>query len=54
MLQSDIYGGVMDNRLMGDYEIEITIEAEVAEGDLSDAQRFVERIEHHLRMEGWL
>ena len=36
---SDIYGRVMDNRHVSDYEIEVSVEVEIAEGDLSDAQR---------------
>ena len=51
---SDIYGRVMDNRRVSDYEIEIPAEAEAAEKDLSDAQRFVERVEQLLQREGWL
>jgi len=51
---SDIYGRVMDNRYVSDYEIEIVIEVQAAEGDLSDSQRFDERIEQPLPMEGWL
>jgi uncharacterized protein (UPF0332 family) len=51
---SDIYGRVMANRHVGDYEIQLTIEPSVAQDDLRDAQRFVERVERHLRQEGWL
>ena len=51
---SDIYGRVMDNRRVSDYEIEIPIDAEVAKRDLSDAQRFVERVVQYLQQEGWL
>jgi uncharacterized protein (UPF0332 family) len=51
---SDVYGRVMDNRRVSDYEIEIPVDAEAAEKDLSDAQRFVERVEQLLRQEGWL
>ena len=51
---SDIYGRVMDNRRVSDYEIEIPADAEAAEKDLSDAQRFVERVEQLLQREGWL
>jgi uncharacterized protein (UPF0332 family) len=51
---SDIYGRVMDNRRVSDYEIEIPVDAEAAEKDLSDAQRFVERVEQLLQQEGWL
>jgi hypothetical protein len=34
--------------------IELPIEAGVAEKDLGDARRFVERAEQYLRQEGWL
>jgi len=44
----------MDNRHVGDYEIQLVIEAQVAQDDLRDAQRFVERVEQFLRREGWL
>jgi uncharacterized protein (UPF0332 family) len=51
---SRIYGRVMDDRHASDYEIEISADAEVAERDLGDSRLFVERIERHLRDEGWL
>lgn len=51
---SRIYGRVMDDRHVGDYEVELPIDAGVAEKDLSDARRFVERAEQYLRQEGWL
>lgn len=51
---SRIYGRVMDDRHLGDYEIGETITAEQAREDLDDAQRFVSRIETYLRKEGWL
>jgi len=44
----------MDSRHVSDYEIELSIDAEVAIRDLGDAQRFVERVEQFLRQEGWL
>jgi hypothetical protein len=34
--------------------IELPMEAGVAEKDLGDARRFVERAEQYLRQEGWL
>ena len=43
----------MDNGRVSDYEIEIPIEAEVAKRDLSDAQRFVERVVQFLQQERW-
>jgi len=51
---SDTYGRVMANRHVSDYEIQLTIEPDVAQDDLQDARRFVERVERHLRQEGWL
>jgi uncharacterized protein (UPF0332 family) len=51
---SDIYGRVMANRHVGDYEIQLTIEPNVAHDDLRRAQRFVERVKRHLQQEGWL
>ena len=51
---SRIYGRVMDDRLASDYEIEISVEAKVAERDLAEARLFVERIERHLQQEDWL
>ncbi|PKO21788.1 MAG: DNA-binding protein [Chloroflexi bacterium HGW-Chloroflexi-1] len=51
---SRVYGRVMDNRHVSDYEIELGVEAEVAGADLRDARRFVERAESLLRDEGWL
>jgi uncharacterized protein (UPF0332 family) len=51
---SRIYGRVMDNRHVSDYEIQLPIDAQAAEDDLHDARRFVERIEQLLQHEGWL
>jgi uncharacterized protein (UPF0332 family) len=51
---SRIYGRVMDNRHVSDYEIQLPIDAQGAEDDLHDARRFVERIEQLLQHEGWL
>ena len=50
---SDIYGRVMENRHVSDYEIEILIEKQVAARAMDDAHRFVERIEQYLDQEGW-
>ena len=38
----------MDDRRVSDYEVETPVEAEVAEKDLSDARRFVDRVEQLL------
>ena len=51
---SDVYGRVMENRHVSDYEIEVPVERQVAARALGDAQRFVERIEQFFRQEGWL
>jgi uncharacterized protein (UPF0332 family) len=50
----DIYGRVMDDRHISDYDVEALIEPERARVDLDDAHRFVNRIEGYLREEGWL
>lgn len=51
---SDIYGKVMDDRHLGDYEIKVTVTPAEAEKDLEDARRFVSRVEMYLQGEGWL
>ncbi len=51
---SRIYGRLMDNRHVSDYEVQLPIDAQVAEDNLHDARRFVERIEQILQQEGWL
>jgi len=51
---SDIYGRVMENRHVSDYEIELSIDSSVAADDLRDAQHFVNHVEEYLRREGWL
>ncbi len=51
---SDIYGRVMENRHTSDYDIELPVDAQAAQEDVKDAQRFVERIEVYLREAGWL
>ena len=45
----------MDDRHKGDYEIiESTMDQARAQTDLKDAQRFVQRVERYLKLEGWL
>lgn len=44
----EIYGRVMDDRHLSDYDVESSIEPERARADLNDAQRFVERIARYL------
>jgi uncharacterized protein (UPF0332 family) len=51
---SDVYGRVMENRHVSDYEIEVPVERQVAAKALEDAHRFVERSEQFFRQEGWL
>ncbi|MEJ2732277.1 MAG: HEPN domain-containing protein [Anaerolineae bacterium] len=51
---SDLYGRVMENRHVSDYEIEVPVERQVAARALDDAQRFVERVEQFFQQEGWL
>ncbi len=51
---SDIYGRLLDHREIGDYELFSVIDSQQAENDLSDAQRFVKRLEEMLSSEGWL
>jgi len=50
----DIYGRVMDDRHISDYDVEALIEADRARADLDDARRFVDRIEHYLKEGDWL
>lgn len=51
---SDIYGSLMDDRHIGDYDMDTKIEPEQAESDVQSARKFVARIETYLRQEGWL
>lgn len=51
---SRIYGRVMDDRHLGDYEVKRTVTADRAQRDLDDARHFVSRVEIFLRGEGWL
>jgi len=51
---SRIYGHVMDDRNIGDYDVEVPIEPKRAQADLEDARCFVQRIERYLHEEGWL
>lgn len=51
---SDIYGRVMENRHVSDYDVEVPTDPQVAADDLHDARCFVNRIEKHLQEEGWL
>jgi uncharacterized protein (UPF0332 family) len=51
---SDIYGSLMDDRHVSDYDMDTKIEPERAESDVESARKFVARIETYLRQEGWL
>ena len=51
---SDIYGDVMDARLVGDYDMTFEADPMLAKGKLEAARRFVERVAGYLRDEGWL
>jgi uncharacterized protein (UPF0332 family) len=51
---SDIYGSLMDDRHVSDYDMDGTIEPERAESDVQEARRFVARIEDFMRQDGWL
>jgi uncharacterized protein (UPF0332 family) len=51
---SDIYGSLMDDRHVSDYDMDTKIEPERAESDVQSAREFVARIETYLRQEGWL
>jgi uncharacterized protein (UPF0332 family) len=51
---SRIYGRVMDDRHLGDYEIERVITSEEARQDVEDAGRFVSRLEAYLKEVGRL
>jgi uncharacterized protein (UPF0332 family) len=51
---SDIYGSLMDDRHISDYDMDTKIEPERAESDVQSARKFVARIETYLRQEGWL
>lgn len=42
------------DREIGDYEYEITISKETAEGDILSAEKIANTIEAYLRKEGWL
>jgi len=51
---SGIYGRVMNDRHLGDYEIQQAITSDRATKDLEDARRFVNRVQAYLKGEGWL
>jgi uncharacterized protein (UPF0332 family) len=51
---SDIYGRLMDDRHVSDYDMDSTVAPERAEADVREAHQFVKRIETYLKQEGWL
>jgi uncharacterized protein (UPF0332 family) len=51
---SDIYGRLMDDRHISDYDMDTVVEPERVETDVKEARQFVERIETFLKQEGWL
>ncbi len=51
---SDIYGDVMDARIVGDYDMTFEAEPATTREKLEDARRFVERVSRYLEKEGWL
>jgi uncharacterized protein (UPF0332 family) len=48
----ELYGRVMDDRHISDYDVAASIEPDQVEADLADARRFVERIERFLQEDG--
>ena len=50
----EIYGRVMDDQHLSDYDIEATIEPDRANTDMEDARRLVHRIERYLQEGGRL
>jgi uncharacterized protein (UPF0332 family) len=51
---SDIYGRIMDDRQLGDYDLGMDVDAERARQDLADAVRFVADVSQYLTQGGWL
>lgn len=51
---SDIYGSLMDDRHVSDYDMNTTLEPERAESNVQSARKFVARIETYLSQAGWL
>jgi uncharacterized protein (UPF0332 family) len=50
----DIYGRIMDDRHVGDYDIEASIDPDRAQADLDEATQFVDRSERYLNERGLL
>jgi len=51
---SDIYGSLMDDRHVSDYDMDTSIKPEQAANDVESARKFVAHIEAYLRQGGWL
>jgi len=51
---SAIYGSLMDDRHVSNYDMDTRVEPERAATDVESARKFVARIETYLRQEGWL
>jgi uncharacterized protein (UPF0332 family) len=51
---SAVYGSLMDERHVSDYDMDTSIEPERAASDVEDARKFVARIETYLGQKGWL
>ena len=51
---SDIYGRIMGDRELGDYDLVTSIDEARAKLDLQDAKRFIQSVEEWLRKEHWL
>ncbi|NUM45435.1 MAG: HEPN domain-containing protein [Anaerolineales bacterium] len=51
---SDLYGRIMGNRHTSDYELESSINKEIARADLADAENFVTEITRWLKKDGWI
>jgi uncharacterized protein (UPF0332 family) len=50
----DIYGRIMDDRHVSDYDVESSINPDRAQTDLDDARRFVDRSVRYLNERGLL
>ena len=50
----DIYGRIMDDRHVSDYDVEASIDPDRAQTDVDDARRFVDRSVRYLNERGFL
>jgi uncharacterized protein (UPF0332 family) len=48
---SRVYGRLMDDRYLSDYEVALTIDPDVARQDLDGARDFVKRVQRYLEQE---